>query len=305
MDARRAELPLDALRTRQSMLRAMRSFFEARDYLEVDTPVRIPTPALEEHIDAEPAGDCFLRTSPEFHMKRLLVGGSGPLYQIGPCFRRGERGRLHHPEYTMLEWYRPGTDYRGLLDETRDLVLHIADNLLGCTVLRYRGADIDLEASWSVHTVAEAFRRHAAWDPVEQFDADRFDGDLVERIEPKLASDRPSVLMDFPAARAALACLSPSDPRVAERWELYIGGLELANAYSELTDAEEQRYRFEQWSRSRRNAGRAIYPPDEEFLAALDTGLPPCAGCALGVDRLVMLFCDAASLAEILPFRDG
>jgi lysyl-tRNA synthetase class 2 len=305
MDADTAPRLFKALQTRHAVLRSIRTFFEARDILEVDTPIRVPVPALEEHIDAEPCGEAFLRTSPELHMKRLLACGSGSIFQVGPCFRQGERGDLHHPEYTMLEWYRTNADYRDVLEDTRDLVAHVVGHVLGKSVLAFQGMEIDVAEPWANFSVAELFREHARWDPVESFDADRFDEDLVSRIEPALPQDRPVVLMDFPAERAALARIKDDNPRVAERWELYLGGLEMANAYSELTDAVEQRKRFEACAEVRQAAGRAVYPVDEPFLAALASGLPRCGGVALGVDRLVMLLCDAASLDEILPFRDS
>jgi lysyl-tRNA synthetase class 2 len=291
-----------ALRTRIN--RSIRTFFLDRGYLEAETPVRVSSPALELHIDAEPSGACFLRTSPELHMKRLLAAGCRRIFQLGPCFRRGEHGDLHHPEYTMLEWYRTGTDYEGILDETRDLLLFVAQNTSGSRVLDYHGRRIDLESPWPSFTVAERFRTCAGWDPTRDYDPDRFDLDLVNAVEPSLPQDRPAVLTDYPAEAAALARLKPGHPAVAERWELYVGGLELANAYSELTDPVEQRQRFEACARRRKALDRPVYPLDQAFLDALERGVPDCAGVALGVDRLVMLLADAASLSDILPFRE-
>jgi lysyl-tRNA synthetase class 2 len=289
------------LRTRGLVLQAIRSFFSARDFLEVDTPVRIAAPAPELHIDAEPAGDAWLRTSPELHMKRLLASGLERLFQIGPCFRRGERGRLHHPEYTMLEWYRAGADYLDVLADTKSLLLHVAGQVLGRTLLSYRGQSIDL-VPWECRSVRDAFLLHAGWDPVLAYDADRFDLDLVDRVGPSLPVDVPVLLMDYPREAAALARLKPSNPALAERWELYVGGIELANAYSELTDADEQQRRFEQCAEQRKRLGRDTYPPDTLFLESLRRGMPPAGGVALGVDRLVMLLSDAAGLDEVIPF---
>lgn len=290
-----------ALSVRAAVLRALRAFFDAEGFLEVETPVRLRAPALEPHIDAEPSGAMFLRTSPELHMKRLLAAGFERIYQIGPCFRRGERGARHHPEYTMLEWYRARADYQDILRDAERLVraAGAAAAEAGARAPEWVGAP------WRVITVSEAFRRWAGWDPVEHWDADRFDLDLVERVEPALARAGAAVLCDYPAPAAALARLKPGNPRVAERWELYLGGLEVANAYSELTDAAEQRARFEQAARDRAARGKPVYPIDEDFLAALAAGLPPCGGAALGVDRLAMALTGASAIAEVAAFLES
>ena len=274
-----------------------------RGFAEVETPVRLTAPALELHIDAEPSGDHWLRTSPELHMKRLLAGGMEQIFQLGPCFRRGERGDRHHPEYTMLEWYRARADYTDILADTKALIAHCAQAVLGRTDLSYRGQAIQLLPRWERVTVAEAFQRWAGWNPAEHWDAERFDLDLVEKVEPNLPRECPVVLAEYPAPAAALARRKPADPRVAERWELYIGGLELANAYSELTDPVEQRARFEACAAARRALGKDVYPVDEAFLAAL-THMPPSGGIALGVDRLAMLFADADRLDDVMAFRE-
>jgi lysyl-tRNA synthetase class 2 len=287
------------------MLAAIRDWFARAGFVEVETPVRLRTPALELHIDAEPSGDHFLRTSPELHMKRLLAAGYERIYQLGPCFRNGERGDRHNPEYSMLEWYRAGSDYRALLDDTREMVRHAASCVRGDQVLIYDGHRVDLSSDWQEITVAEAFQRWAGWDPTACYDAERFEDDLVRCVEPNLPLDRPVFLIDYPAPAAALARLKPGNPAVAERWELYMGGLEIANAYSELVDAGEQRRRFEQCAAERRALGKPVYPIDEDFLAALEGGMPPSAGIALGIDRLVMLFTGITSLDDLLPFRDG
>lgn len=239
-------------------------------------------------------------------MKRLLAGGVPAIFQIGPCFRRGERGGRHHPEFAMLEWYRAGSDYLGILEDTMALIKHWAASLPDRTDpsgprLVYQNQPIDLGAPWFRISVRDAFLRWAEWDPVASWDEDRFNLDLVEKVEPALPRNVPAVLMDYPAPAAALARRKPGDPSVAERWELYIGGLELANAYSELTDPQEQRLRFEDAARIRRARGREVYPIDEDFLAAL-ARMPPSGGIALGFDRIVMLFADAASIDEVVAF---
>jgi lysyl-tRNA synthetase class 2 len=202
----------------------------------------------------------------------------------------------------MLEWYRRNADYRDILRDATALLPAVAGRLLdGCVLPRPAGA-IDLAADWEVIPVAEAYRRHAGWDPVARFDADRFDIDLVECVLPNLPADRPVVLIDYPAAVAALARRKPDDARVAERWELYAGGLELANAFSELTDAEEQHRRFRDCAAAREKLGRAVYPIDTDFLAALESGLPPCGGAALGIDRLLLLLAGGETLDDVLFF---
>jgi lysyl-tRNA synthetase class 2 len=209
----------EALELRAQVMRGIRAFFEERGYLEVETPVRVKTPALEEHIDAEPSGAYWLRTSPELHMKRLICAGVERIFQIGPCFRQGERGDRHHPEYTMLEWYHAGWTASELIGETLELLRSLA-GLTGNPSV----AGLDQEPVQ--RTVAELFMQQAGWNPVADFDADRFDLDLVEKVEPWISRQpAPVFLTDFPAERAALARLSPDDSRIAERWELYLGGM--------------------------------------------------------------------------------
>jgi lysyl-tRNA synthetase class 2 len=293
-----------ALQIRSNVLQAVRRYFLSRDFIEVDTPVRLPAPALETFIDAIPSGDWYLRTSPELHMKRLLVAGMPKIFQMGPCFREGERGHHHNPEFTMLEWYRAHADYEAILEDAQALISDVAQEVLGSTILQWGDGEIDVDRPWVRLSVSEAFLQHAGWDPVLAFDADRFDLDLINKVEPALPRDRGVVLIDYPIEVAALAKPHPNDPRVAERWELYLGGLELANAFSELTDAAEQRRRFEECAAERSAAGREVYPLDQPFLAALEEGMPPSGGIAMGVDRLVMLIANAASIQDIIPFAE-
>lgn len=290
------------LENRSRVLRAVRDFFYDNRFIEVETPVRIPAPALETFIDSPPSGRAWLRASPELHMKRLMAAGGRRLFQIGPCFRMGECGSRHNPEFAMLEWYRADADYTEILRDTEALFKRVFETVSGKTVFTYRGQTIDLSLPWHCITVRDAYRRWADWDPVASWNEDRFNTDMVERVEPALPRDRPCVLTDYPAPAAALARLKPNAPAVAERWEVYIGGLELANAYSELCDPVSQRARFEEAARQRQSLGKEVYPLDEPFLAALEHGMPPCGGIALGIDRLVMLACDAADIADVRPF---
>ncbi len=284
---------------RHSLLGAIRSFFASRGYLEVETPLAVVSPGIDAHIDALGIdGGLYLSTSPEFHMKRLLAGDSGPIFQITRSFRAGEKGHRHRSEFTMLEWYAAGWDYRRMMDETEDLVLSAAAALSGaCGAAAGRWA-----RPFHRLAVDEAFRRYAGWEPSESFESDRFFLDLVEKVEPSLGGLGAVFLYDYPAPAASLSRLSPDRPSLAERFELYLDGLEICNGFSELTDAGEQRRRFESANRERADLGKKPYPLDEDFLDALEKGLPPCAGNALGVDRLLMALTGAPDIADVLPF---
>lgn len=281
---------------------SMRRFFDARGFLEVSTPVWLPANAPEDNIDAVPASSGWLRTSPELAMKRLLAAGLPAIYQAGPCFRAGERGRIHRPEFTLLEWYRAPATSADILDDTKALLADLALALRGTLDFPWLGPPLTLDpARWERISVSDAFLRHAGWDPARTFDPDRFDLDLVNLVEPALPHDHPVVLHSYPAPLAALARRLPDDPLRADRWELYLGGVELANAYGELTDPAEQRIRFEASNAARAARGAAEYPLDEAFLA--DVGhIPTAGGIALGLDRLLMILADAPDLDAILPF---
>ena len=291
------ERQLSCLKTRSHVLRTVRDFFYSEGFMEVETPIRIPAPALETHINAPVSGKAWLRTSPELHIKRLLVDGCDRVFEMGACFREAECGRRHNPEFTMLEWYRLKADYLDILGDTEQLVRRVLSS-----TLTYQGEQIDLSTPWPRIKVRDAFMTWAGWDPTQHWDANRFDEDLVAKVEPSLPRHTPCVLIDYPAQAAALARIKPDDPTVAERWEVYIGGLELANAYTELCDPVAQRKRFEVAADERRALGKSAYPMDEAFLKALECGLPPCGGIALGIDRLVMLACDAPDIADVRSF---
>ncbi|HEY5653723.1 MAG TPA: EF-P lysine aminoacylase EpmA [Pontiella sp.] len=276
---------------RDAVMRRIRAFFYERGFAEVETPIRVETPCMELHIDAEPSGDYFLRTSPEIFHKRLLSSGLDKIFEVGKCFRQGERGALHHPEYTMLEWYRTHADYMDILADTQALLEYVTDSYS----LRL--------GDWNIMTVSEAFLEFAGWDPAGNYDADRFDLDLVGKVEPAIKMmDGAVVLKDYPVEAAALSRRNPDNPLLAERWELYIHGVELANAYSELTDPDEQRCRFEECAQQRRSMEKPVYEIDDDFIQALEM-MPPSGGVALGVDRLLMLLAGAESLDAVLPFR--
>jgi lysyl-tRNA synthetase class 2 len=286
---------------RARIIQAIRSFFIDHDYIEIETPIRIPAPAPESHIDAVESGDWFLQTSPELCMKMLLAAGFRRIFQICKCFRQAERGRWHLPEMTMLEWYRINSSYLDMMHECEILIDHIARQINSKNTLTYQDAEIDLTPPWSRISVAEAFKSFASMSMEAALENDRFDEIMVEAIEPNLGQRRPAFLYDYPASRGALARTKPEDRRYAERFELYIGGLEICNAFSELTDPVEQRQRFESERNRRKDFGKSIYPMPEKFLNALGD-MPEAAGNALGIDRLVMLFADTHNIDEVVAF---
>jgi len=310
------------LRRRALLTQATRAFFAARGAMEVETPYAVRAPGEEVHLQAfaterlSPTGareKLWLNTSPEFAMKRLLVAGAGPIFQLARVWRNGERSDLHAPEFTMLEWYRPGADFAALLAETESLLRAVLPPVVSCRGIttslahfqrltmqeafaRYAGADLlgTLEDAAALAASAGATRR-----PGETWE-DLFFRLLLERIEPQIGRACPTFLTHWPAPQAALAVRDPADPRVALRVELYVCGLELANGFEELTDAGEQRSRFEA-DRARRHAiGGADWPLDEDFLASLAHGMPPACGIALGFDRLAMIASGADRIDQVL-----
>ncbi len=289
------------LRTRSDIIAAIRRFFRREEYLEVETPIRIPAPAPEAHIDAVASEDWFLQTSPELCMKHLLAAGYERIFQIAKCFRSGERGRRHIPELTMLEWYTAGVDYDHMMDQTTALIQSVARALNDSEVIRYNGRSIDLSGSWQRTTVSEAFSIYSEVTLEDALERGRFDEVIALEIEPQLGREAPVYLYDYPAQAGALARLKSGDNRWAERFELYIAGLELCNGFSELNDPAEQRRRFEAELAHRRDLGRRQAPMPEKFLDIL-ADMPPAAGNALGIDRLVMLFTDRQEIDEVVAF---
>jgi lysyl-tRNA synthetase class 2 len=289
------------LRLRAEILQAIRRFFIDGDFLEVETPCRIPAPAPEAHIEAVPADGWFIHTSPELCMKRLLAAGCPRIFQICRCARDRERGERHLPEFTLLEWYAAGWTYREMMDHCEALVRGISRRLSGGDRIVWQGKTVDLSPPWGRLSVRDAFDRYAPISMDEALDQDRFDEMIGCVIEPRLGRDKPLFLYDYPARCGALARLKPGDPATAERFELYICGLELCNAFTELTDPGEQRRRFAAEAAQRASGGLRPYPSPEPFLDAL-AHMPPASGNALGVDRLVMLFADAARIDEVVAF---
>lgn len=297
------------LRRRAELLTDIRDFFRRRGVVEVSTPLisryGVTEPQIQSIALAEDRG--FLRTSPEYHHKRLLAAGFGDLYELGPVMRAGERGRRHHPEFTLLEWYRLGWTWQQLADETVALIRHCS-------------ARSDQRWKQRVISWRDLFRDLAEIDPLTISDADlqaqtkaladdcdramRLDYLVSTEIQPRLPPDQLTVVHHYPAEQAALAELEPADPRLARRFEVFLGALELGNGYQELRDAAEQARRFEADNRRRTDLGLPSMPVDQDLLAALRHGLPACSGIALGVDRLLMALTGASSLSELVAFAD-
>ncbi|MGH7439629.1 MAG: EF-P lysine aminoacylase EpmA [Polyangiaceae bacterium] len=291
-----------------------RRFFDSRGFLEVETPLMVPSPGLDVHLDAfevdvggeatAPRPPRWLITSPEYQMKRLLAEGWTRIYQLVPCFRRGERGALHNPEFTMLEWYRAGAGVADVMRDTEQLVAAVTGG-----EVRVEGRVVDVRPPFEHVSVCDAFARHAGWSREQTLDAARDDETryfraMVERVEPALAAiDRGLFLVDYPATQASLARTRPDDPLLAERFEAYVAGVELSNGFGELVDPVEQRARLVRDQAARAAQGLPVYPIDERFLEALGR-LPPSAGNALGFDRLVALACGEREIARVMAFAD-
>jgi lysyl-tRNA synthetase class 2 len=289
------------LRMRALIIQTIRAFFIGRGYLEIETPNLIPAPAPETHIDAVSAANGFLHPSPELCMKRLLSAGYSAIFQICKCYRGGERGRHHLPEFTLLEWYRAGADYMDIMKECEEMIRSVAADTGRGDRIQYMGREIDLKGPWQRMTVHEAFQRYSPMPLEDALDADRFDEIMVLHIEPVIDISRPLFLYDYPPSLAALSRIKRSDPLLAERFELYMGGLELANAFSELTDVDEQVKRFEKERERRRQLGKADYPFPDRFIKELGN-MPDSAGIAFGIDRLVMLFADTDTIDDVVSF---
>jgi lysyl-tRNA synthetase class 2 len=323
-------------RARARLTKVVRETLGALGYEEVETPCLVPAPAMEPHLHAFEAAflpegggtprPLYLHASPEYAMKRLLADGLTRIFQLARVFRNGELSRTHNPEFTMLELYRAGTDYRGVMADLERLVEACARALAADGVPRVgrRGRTLELAAPFERLGVEEAFRLHAGVDlaacegdagrlaeaarraghdpgpPGETFD-DVFFRVMLDAVEPRIGLERPTYLVDWPASMAALARVKPEAPRLAERFELYAGGLELANGYSELTDAGEQRRRLVEEQETRRRLRRPVHPVDERFVEAVGR-MPEAGGVAVGLDRLIMLLVGAEAIDDVLLF---
>lgn len=319
------------LSARMAMIKAVRAFFDNQSFMEVETPILQVCPVMDTHIhafrtdvlgpDLTKERELYLHTSPEFAMKKLMVAGVPHLYQICHVFRNGESTRLHSPEFTMIEWYRAAAGYEDIMDDCETLLRAVA-KALGITHYRHKDAACDPFAAWQKISVSEAFMHYAGIDlPALLEDRDGFSAAIAaagirvaaddrwddlffrvmaEKIEPFLGMDVPCIIYDYPVSLASLSRKKPSDPRFAERFELYVCGIELANAFGELTDAAEQRTRFHEEMALKNRLYGEQYPVDEEFLDALEHGLPESGGIALGLDRLAMLATGADHIDQVL-----
>ena len=330
---------LDQYRLRGRIIRAIRAFFDARGFEEVETPLLVAAPGMEPHLDVfetrltmarGAAHRAFLTTSPEYAMKKLLVAGLPRIYQLCKSFRNGEEtSRSHNPEFTILEWYRANADYRAIMADCEALFLAIwhainADpSPSAAPALTISGRTVSLRPPWQRLSVRQAFARYAGVDLdalVTQSDMQAclaqkgyatasettweqgYHQLFLNEIEPYLGQSAPTILYDYPASMAALARRKADEPRYAERFEFYIAGIELGNAFSELTDADEQLARLQEECVERATLGKTLYDIDADFIDALRAGMPPSAGIAVGVDRIIMLFAGVDSIRETLWF---
>jgi lysyl-tRNA synthetase class 2 len=302
---------LEALEKRSQLLRELRTFFFERDFMEVETPLLAGEVIPELHIEPIPAGrGCYLQASPELHMKRLLAAGARAIFQVTRSFRAGERGRLHNPEFTIVEWYRCGDDLPAGM-ELLDQLLQSLLNTPPAARTTYADA-FQRVLKLFPHTASleEIAAVANAWDAVPPLGMNRSDRDewlnllLATRVEPRLGRDRPEIVYHYPASQASLAQVVAADQgyEVAERFELYFHGVELANGFHELTDAAELRRRFQAVNEARANDGRRGLPCPETLLAAIEHGLPGCTGCAVGFDRLVLLATGGKTLDDVMAF---
>jgi len=324
----------ELLKLRERVVDAVRAFFKSDGLVEVETPMLVCSPGLEPHLDpfevrgASSSARAFLPTSPEYAMKKLLAAGSGGIFQICRAFRDEPGGEHHAPEFTMLEWYRVGARYGDLMDDCERMCAAVAEAACGRTDVPWQGARLDFAPPCERISVRDAFRTCAGCELAfgeslpelralaagsgctDLADDDGWDDVFfkmfLRHVEPRIGRGRPAILFDYPARMAALSRVKPDDPLVCERFELYAGGLELANAFTELTDPAEQRMRFETDNATRRALGKSELPVDDELLAAMDRGLPDCAGIALGLDRLIMLLAGRRDIRDVIPLaRDA
>lgn len=289
------------LHIRFRIINAIRSYFVENGYLEVETPQIISCPPPEANIDPMPVGKRYLHTSPELCMKRLLAAGYQKIFQITKCFREGERGNLHLPELTLLEWYSTGIDYKDLMEETEALFLAVSRELGRGEKLTYNGRDFDIMPPWKRISVKEAFAHYSPVTLEYSLSEGIFDEVLTEEVEVKLSDEGPIFLYDYPASFASFARLKPEDNNFSERFEMYFAGIELANGFSELNDPQEQKERFIIARDQRKKMGKPVYPFPEKFLDALKF-MPEAAGIALGVDRLAMVFADRQVIDDVVTF---
>lgn len=320
----------DFYQKRTEIIRLTRAFFEHEGFIETDTPSAVVLPGQEPELSPVPiilhdekaaARKLYLQTSPEFAMKKLLAAGFEKIFQICKCFRDYESfGGLHNPEFTMIEWYRANATYKDIMDDTERLFQFVGGQL-GVSTVTWNGHSVNIASAWNRKTMKQVWQEFVGVNLDEYLDAstmrtlarsrgyevqddepyeDAFYKIFLNEIEPKLSTKRPVFVYEYPAIMTSLSRICAHDSRYAERFELYIGGLELANAFGELTDAKEQKNRLEADHAKRAAAGKEIYLVDPDFIAALESGIPPTGGIALGIDRMVMLFTGASDINEVI-----
>lgn len=320
----------DGYFVRERVTKSIRAFFDGEKFHEIETPILIPHPPAESYLDVfettllnrqrQPT-KAYLSTSPEVPLKKLMVAGLGNCFSLTKSFRNTETdSHTHNPEFTILEWYRVGADYFAIMDDCEKLVQMIA----GGNTIAYQGKQIDISSPWERMTVAEAFKKYADVNFDDFFDRAEvivqkkgykveknstweqlYNQIFLNEVEPHFGHSKPTIVYEFPGELAALAKKKGSDPRFAERFEFYIAGLELGDAYSELTDPVEQEVRFKKELAELKRLGKTTYDYDHDFIEALKVGLPKCSGIAVGVDRLVMLLADTKNIADTLFFPAG
>lgn len=287
------------LQKRATLLSAIREFFKNESFLELETPVLLDAPLPESHIEAISAENGILRTSHEAYLKACLAAGYDKIFEIGSCFRKEEIGRYHREEFTMLEWYQTGAKSEDLIPFTKKLIIHCA-RAINCETKIIRNEKIiELDCVWEIISLKDAFAKFADHSMEYSVINACFEKDLIEKIEPKLPSDKPCILKDYPAKFRAYSKLKDDDSSICDRWELYIGGIEIANTYTECTDECEIRKLIAQFSEERKNAGMKNFECSKTFLEAIEAGIPASAGSALGIDRLLMLLSSAKSIEDV------
>lgn len=298
---------------RAKLTQQVRDFFTQQNFTEVETPILNTIPGMEPHLTPfetkySNGTPLYLNHSPELQMKKLLGANYGNIFNITKTFRNGESSKTHNPEFTMIEWYRENADYTDIMKDCENLISSFAPQIT------YQGKQINLTPPWPRKSVNELFQEYCQIDltspqPFKNQDTqgcetwdDKFFKIFLNEIEPHLGQDKPVIVYDYPSTQAALAKKSTKTPFFAERFELYIAGLELANAFSELIDPQEQRIRLKQEQEERKALNKTVFPIDEEFLSSLESIQQPCAGIALGLDRLFMLLMDKKSINDVLLF---
>lgn len=331
---------IEFLRKRERIIDEVRAFFKADGFLEIDSPLMVKSPGMEPYLevfettlidDEHKKQRAFLLTSPEYALKKLLVAGIPKLFSICKSFRNGEGlSHKHNPEFSIMEWYRTNADYTDIMRDCENLFVHLCKKISPPTeggdqgvVWEYQGKQYDLTTPWERISVAGAFEKYCGMDIDTMLDEQKIKEAGMKRgfqvssdttweqmynqfflndIEPHLGVDRPTIIYDFPASQASLSKKKTDDPRFAERFEFYVAGIEMGNAFSELTDAEEQLKRFEIERAERESLGKTMYDIDMDYIEAIRTGLPPTGGIAVGIDRIVMFFANAPSIQDVLVF---